>query len=150
MICTICAHLECCKVFSFGLMPSLVVFLALILCVCIPSCSPSPTVDLVTVMLKRSSLMHLAFVLRNKPAFTFFFNIVFFSVPLPCNFQCWAGLVYFFDTIWFGFASLLEAFPSFRVQQYASFDKSFFQIRALFQFFFFVFCYNRDLVSQGY
>lgn len=61
MICTICAHLECCKVFSFGLMPFLVVFLALILCVCIPSCSPSPTVDLITVMLKRSSLMHLAF-----------------------------------------------------------------------------------------
>jgi hypothetical protein len=60
MICTICAHLECCKVFSFGLLPFLVVFLALILCVCIPSCSPSPTVDWITVMLKRSSLMHLA------------------------------------------------------------------------------------------
>jgi len=28
--------------------------------------------------------------------------------------------------------------------------KMFFQIQALFQFFFFVFCYTRDLVGQGY
>lgn len=105
MICTICAHLECCKVFSFGLMPFLVVFLALILCVCIPSCSPSPTVNLITVMLKRSSLMHLAFVLRNKPAFTYFFNIVFFlSLCLAISS---AGLVWFTSSILFGLALLL-------------------------------------------
>lgn len=110
MICTICAHLECCKVFSFGLMPFLVVFLALILCVCIPSCSPSPTVDLVTVMLKRSSLMHLAFVLRNKPAFTFFFNIVFFFCPSALQFPVlgWFGLLLRYYLVWlcFSFRSL--------------------------------------------
>lgn len=137
MICTICAHLECCKVFSFGLLPFLVVFLALILCVCIPSCSPSPTVDWITVMLKRSSLMHLAFVLRNKPAFTPFFNIVFFFCPSALQFPAlgWFGLLLQYYLVWlcFSFRSLSIILVA------ASFDKSFYSLIA--------FCYTRDLVK---